>query len=371
MRPKLSFIFPVYKDGNVVENIIKIIKDPYPDELKEFIISVDMPTKEFLEKIKKIAELKNIKIIVSSERRGKVSSTNEAVKYATGDILIFFDSDVIIKEINLENLVKKFEEYDLIEFYKEIEPKGIIGKLTHIEFFLYYDIYLKISSYFKKSLFLNGGGFAVKRSVWEKLGGYKRVILEDVDFATRCYYAGYKYYMTKDIYLVIKPMNNFKSLFEQRKRWFSGSMEWLFEDINIIINFLIKNFHIGILYLLILNPLYLFFILFLLIPTTIFYEYSKVIYNNFVENLSFLYIYILSPNALYNILYSLFFLLAYVLLSAILYYVLYLNIKKKLNNFLYFLLFSMVYLPFLTIIFLYSFIYYIIFEKPPKLNWKV
>jgi len=165
--PKISIIFPIYKKSKHLENNIKkILEDPYPNDLKEIIISIDSPEDDFLNKLMELkSKYKNITLVISKERRGKVSATNDAVKISSGEILFFFDSDVFIDYIDIKSIVNELKEYDIIEFYKEIIKKGWLGYLMFIEFSLYFDIIDPILNMTKKPLFLNGSGFATKKSM--------------------------------------------------------------------------------------------------------------------------------------------------------------------------------------------------------------
>jgi len=370
---KISFIFPIYKESPyLLENISKILSDPYPSELKEIIIVVDCPTEEFLEKLKEIRHLNNLKLLISSERRGKVAATNLAASYATGDILIFIDSDARIVNMDLKKLLNELESSDVLEFYKSIIPKGFWNKLYHLEFLIYMEV---ISPLFSKdgSIFLNGAGFAVKRKVWQDLGGYSRVIVEDVDFATRAYERGYIIRLSKSITLEIAPLESFWKWIDQRKRWMSGGVEVVVLHIKTYIEYFIKKLDrlAYLLLLLFLNPAILFFLLSLTIPYFFAYSLAKAIYINMVENISILYIFFLSPNVIYKILVSLYYFALLIISFALVTYIILLVKNRRILNPLYVISYVGAYSTIQSLIMLYVLIYYIIFEGFPKFNWKV
>ncbi|MEM1782805.1 MAG: glycosyltransferase family 2 protein [Nanopusillaceae archaeon] len=369
MIKKYSFIFPVYKKGNIIENILKILEDPYPSELKEIIISVDCPTEEFLNKLRNFMHLENVKIIISSERRGKVASVNDAVTYATGDIFIFLDSDVEIENINLNELLKDFEEADIVEFYKRVEGKRILGKLYEIEFNVYYEIIQPYFSKKRKNIFLNGSGFGIKRNVWEALGGYTKTIIEDADLATRAYSMNYSYKLTKNISLKVESIDSFKKWLDQKKRWLSGGLEWFLIHVRTIINFISKDpAFIGI--LLLLNPSIIYFLFTLITPYFLIYSISKSIYTSLVNRISFFYLFVLSIETIHKFIYyfiyiiSMFAFISFLLFLAFLY-------KRKLGNPLYIMLFVIFYSSIQSILLIYITLYYLLFEGYPKFNWKV
>ncbi|BFI73131.1 hypothetical protein YN1_1180 [Nanoarchaeota archaeon] len=372
---KISFIFPIYKESKYVEeNIKKILDDPYPNNLKEIILTVDVPKEDFLNKLKEIKEKykENIKIVISKERRGKVSATNDAVKYSTGNVLIFLDSDVIIEYINLEKIVEEIYEYDLVEFYKEVIPKGWIGKMLHIEYSVYYDVALKILNKKHRTIVTNGAGFGVKREIWEKVNGYTRVYAEDVDFVFKAQENGSKYYMSKNIRIKIEPLEKFRSLIDQKKRWTFGALEVLVNHLNFVIKFAINEpLEVISIILLLWLPYIIWLYVYIFIPAAFLYNLSIQLYETLSTNVSIIYLLILKPISIYNFLYGLYLTLAYILITSIYIYLLISISKKRLYNPLYFFLFSIVYIPVYEIIFIYVFLYYVIFERAPRMNWKV
>ena len=367
---KISFIFPVYKEGKVLENILKIMNSINSFENIEIIVTVDNPTEEFLKKLKILEKLKNTKIIISKERRGKVAAVNEASKRANGDILIFLDSDVEISYIDIEKLLKDFDESDIVEFYKEIKDRSILGKFFNIEFTIYYDIILPLVSKMRRSVVMNGGGFGVKRIVWEKLGGYKRVYVEDIDFAIRAYAHGFKYKLTKNLKLKIDPPKSWRQWFDQRKRWSIAVIEILLNHSKVVIDYILKYPYLALL-LLLTNPIILFSILVILIPYQLIYKTGYSFYLFLLNNLSFMYIFITSFSAVLGFV-SIFllYLIYIILITAMIEIISYIG-KRKIYNPIWVILANLVYFPLYLTVLIYTVGYYIIFERPPKVNWKV
>jgi len=366
---KISFIFPIYKESPyLLENISKILSDPYPSELKEIIIAVDCPTEEFLEKLKEIRHFKNVKLLISSERRGKVAATNLAASYASGDILIFFDGDVRIVNMDLKKVLEDLEKSDVIEFYKYVKPNNFWNKLYALEWIMYMEFILP--SFSKKgNIFLNGAGFAVKRKVWQDLGGYARVIIEDVDFAIRAYKKGYITRLSKSTIIEIAPLESFRKWIDQRKRWISGGLEVFLYHLNTLIEyFLSRPLETSV--LLFLNPWLIFFLFTFYIPYVFLYSISKAIYIGMIENLSIFYVFVFSPALIYKILLYLYYFFLFVVSFSIVIFI-FLLVKKKRVGIHYIMGFVGVYSLLQSFIVLYVLLYYIIFEGFPRFSWKV
>jgi cellulose synthase/poly-beta-1,6-N-acetylglucosamine synthase-like glycosyltransferase len=311
-------------------------------------------------------------LVISKERRGKVSATNDAVKISSGDILFFFDADVIIDYININDVVNELKEYDIIEFYKEIIKEGWLGYLMFIEFSSYFDIIDPILNKTKRPLFLNGSGFATKKSVWNDVGGYSRVYVEDVDFSMKAGKKGYKYHMSKNVKLLIEPLKGLRQWIEQRKRWSFGLIEVILNHLDYMVDLFIHNVPTFMFILLILYLPYLIWTyIYIYLPASFLYQIAIGMYENLSKNISFIYLIILNPTSIFKIFYILYLTLLYIIATSSYIYLLLSIKRRKLYNFLPFILFSILYIPLYEIILIYDIIYYGIFERAPKMNWKV
>lgn len=368
---KISFIFPIYKESKyLIENIKKILEDPYPSNKKEIIIAVDSPTEEFLNEILQLRHFTNVKLLISKERRGKVAATNEAAKISNGDILFFLDSDIELNYLNLNELVKEFEKADLIEFYKKIKRKNSLGKLLDIEYIIYYNIYLPAASKVGKSIALNGAGFAVKREVWKKLNGYRKVYVEDIDFAIRAFKEGYRYRLTKNVKVSIEPLKGWKQWFDQRKRWTFSLIEIALNHLKPIAKYAVEYPYLLILFFL-TNPMVLFALITILLPTKLIYTLGYEIYAFILNYFSFLYLFLIPLSSIVNLISIIFIFLAYTLIILTIIEIATYIEENKIVNPIWIVLANLFYFPLYFLIAIYTVGYYIIFERPPKVNWKV
>jgi len=113
--------------------------------------------------------------------------------------------------------------------------------------------------------------------------------------------------------------------------------------------------------------------LYIHLPTSLFlisgcYRYVTKTYT---KNISFIYLIILNPTSIFQTFYILYLTLLYIMITSSYIYLLISVKRRKLYNFLSFILFSVLYIPLYEIILIYDIIYYGIFERAPKMNWKV
>lgn len=126
---KISFLIPLYNDEKRIENCIKSIENQTYKDI-EIIVVNDGSTDNSLEICEKLSEKYNNIKIITTTNKGVCSARNLAVELATGDYMMFVDSDDFIEKDILSELLKTLNKYDfpdlLIFDYKNIYNDGKI-----------------------------------------------------------------------------------------------------------------------------------------------------------------------------------------------------------------------------------------------------
>lgn len=251
-----SIVISTYRGTGFIEENLKKLRD------YEIIIAADEPDENVL----KIIQNYGLKASISRKRRGKWKALNDAIRLASGEEIVFIDSDTII-----EDLIE-LNGCDIVEIAKEVRGNSLVERLVNIDF-LVMSLGSKIASKFGSCLGINGSAFAIKRDVIEKLGGFRKKINEDTDLGVRLGLGGYKYMICGRAYT--KAPENFKDWFRQRERWSLGGAEVLIENFTKIlirprlwIPYLVLFYPaiFGVLISLMLPDSYIFKILYLLLP---------------------------------------------------------------------------------------------------------
>lgn len=218
----ISILIPVYKESNLFETLLnQLIKDPY--ENKEIITVIDEPTKNSLGLVEKYKN--QVKFILNKKRKGKVNALNEAAKLAKGDIFLFIDSDSVISKKSknfIETVAEKMKNIDMLDIRKNSFRDSLISRLTTYEF-LGSTLYGWLLSKIKKCVAVCGIAFAVKRSFFDEVGGFKNVISEDLEMGMQTLIRNKHYDFSNDLEVFSKSAENWKSWFIQRKRWSLGA----------------------------------------------------------------------------------------------------------------------------------------------------
>ncbi len=222
----ISVLIPVYKEPKCLEDILsKLTKNKF--EEKEIIVVVDGETSESIkEVIDKFSE--NIKVIENGTRKGKVNSLNDAVNFASGEILLFLDNDVEIPEDMhfLNKINKAMKRYDIIEIPKEGKAKSLFGKIVSYDYLVGAIASLTITKILGKNLFLCGSAFAIKKETFINLGKFSRVINEDWDLALKSLNKDIKFGYPTNIKVKTLVPENISDWVNQRKKWTLGMKYW-------------------------------------------------------------------------------------------------------------------------------------------------
>ncbi|RZK26384.1 MAG: glycosyltransferase [Flavobacterium sp.] len=105
--PKISIVTPSFNQGQFLEETIKsVLNQGYPN--LEYIIIDGGSTDNSVEIIKKYASY--IKYWVSEKDLGQADAINKGLKYCTGDIFNWLNSDDFLESGSLIKIAREFEE---------------------------------------------------------------------------------------------------------------------------------------------------------------------------------------------------------------------------------------------------------------------
>ena len=222
----ISVFIPVYKDSNQIGNMIDRLDSQ--DVTKEIYVTVDEPTDAFLEETKKFSE--KAKFIFSKERLGKANALNQTVKLSSGKVLLFLDSDVEIANDPdfLKKIIMEMQHADILDIKKQvIKDKSFLSRMAYYEYFTFNISAWLASKYMHKCPAVNGAAFAIKRETFEKVNGFRKVVAEDIDIATRAFMENSNFAYSSDVEVKNVVHSEWGKWFRQRKRWAIGQALWL------------------------------------------------------------------------------------------------------------------------------------------------
>ena len=365
---KVSVFIPIYENSDSLEELLEeLTNDSY--ENKEIFVTIDKPNEKSLEVTKKYGS--KVNFTLNGQRRGKVDALNSAVKISEGEILVFLDSDVKLGDSKdfLGVIESEMEGVDILDVKKKIVRDSFIPRMVNYEYVSSNLANYLYSKLIKRCFGINGAAFAIKREAFEEVGGFSKVVAEDLDIAVKVLLKNKQFKYTDKVEVYTKAPSSWRSWFVQRKRWSIGTGLWIKEHWRSLIKYVAKYPHVAIPSTLILFPTLIPIILSYVFSNVLGYKIIDIILMLLATKFSFL-IPILFSSSMGLVLLTN---LTNFFISFLLFSVLFYSASRKLKldfNFLEFLIYYFFYQPLAFFILVVGIITPFLDSKY-KLDWKV
>lgn len=240
--PNITLMIPVYNSGQTLYRCIQSIHEStYPDHLIEIML-VDNGSKDNSFSIFQQTQIDfpTLAMWWMTSKQGKSKALNKAIFNSTGKYIINIDSDGVLDEHALMNIVKKFETYpdvDCMTGVILIEPALIdctesffLKQFRKLEFMEYAQAFLagrNFESQFNNIYTLSGAFSSFRKSVLLKTFLYNtNTICEDthLTFQIRSILKK-KVHLCNDAIFMVDPIDNINKFYTQRQRWQIGELE--------------------------------------------------------------------------------------------------------------------------------------------------
>jgi glycosyltransferase involved in cell wall biosynthesis len=197
VSPYISVIIPIYNAEKTLEKCLHAI---FNSRYQNFeVLVVDDGSKD---NSLKIANSFPCNILKLKHNQGASVARNWGAKNTKGDILLFIDSDIVIKSDTLTQFVDSLKSYPAVFGIYSQKP-GVDGLLS-----LYQNFYAHKSIKETKELTSMFYSYcaAIKKEIFDKVGGFDeswvRATFEDVEFGIRVTEKGHQIYLNKDIRVI-------------------------------------------------------------------------------------------------------------------------------------------------------------------------
>lgn len=227
---KISVLVPVYREPKYLEDIArKICDDVHPD--KELVVVIDgAMTPEIKAAVDALEG--RVTVVFPDLHRGKAAALNAAAADLETDVLLFLDNDILLPERTdfLAGVARHMDGREIVDLPKEVIVQSFFSSMISYEYQS-----LAISSFVfakltRRSPGLIGAAFAVRKTLFERLGGFRLVVHEDGDFGARAFRLRAKYEYALDLKVRTSMPNDLRSWFTQRKRWTLINVLWFKEN---------------------------------------------------------------------------------------------------------------------------------------------
>jgi len=238
--PHVSIIAPAYnEEEKIFETIVSLKKINYPSI--EFILVNDGSKDNTSSIIKKaIRGDKRFIFIDRLENRGKAASLNEGIALAKGEFIACMDADSVVEKNIFYKTLPYFDSQTVGAVTVSVElksPKTFLHKIIDIEYTIGLSLFLKLFSFFN-CIFVTPGPFSIyRKSVLTEIGGFdKNNITEDHEIAFRIHKKGYSIANCFEAKVRTISPETFKSLYIQRRRWYSGAIQTIIQHRDVLFN---------------------------------------------------------------------------------------------------------------------------------------
>lgn len=219
-KPLVSIIIPVYNQFEFTYQCLKSIKENTSELAYEIVVADDVST----DKTMKLAQfIKNIQIIRNKKNLGFLKNCNYATAKAKGKYLLFLNNDTTVTKGWLKPLVTLMEQDERIGITgsKLVYPNGILQEAGAVIWsngdgwnYGRNDISNKPEyNYVKEVDYISGAAMMVRRSLWDKIGGFDEqfapAYYEDTDLAFQVRKEGYQVvFQPKSVVIHYEGMSN-------------------------------------------------------------------------------------------------------------------------------------------------------------------
>ena len=217
--PRFSVIIPVYNRIDEVEDLLESLSaQTLPDF--EVIIVEDGSTMPCSEVAEKYAASGLPVRYFYKENEGRSIARNYGIERSSGEWLVFFDSDCVIPPAYFATLAAELDKNPAIDCYGG--PDAAHDSFTTTQ---------KAINYSMTSFLTTGGirggkvslekftprtfntGF--RRSVYNKVGGFREMFSEDIDMSTRIRQAGFSIALIRNAYVYHKRRVDMRKFLRQ------------------------------------------------------------------------------------------------------------------------------------------------------------
>ncbi|MFH1473271.1 MAG: glycosyltransferase [Candidatus Aenigmatarchaeota archaeon] len=225
--PSVTFLVPAFNEEKNIARCLKSLIDiDYPKNKKKIIVINDGSTDRTSEIVKMFKKFK-VRLI-EKKNEGKAVALNYAMKFVNTDLVSCIDADSFVERDFLKKTTGYFKSMKVGAVTSAIKvdrTDTLMEKIQWVEYIISI-ILRKLFSVLGCQFVVSGAGGIYRTEVLKKVGLFKiSSITEDTEIGLRLRSRGYDIENCIDSYVYTSSPKSFKSLFNQRMRWYRGYIE--------------------------------------------------------------------------------------------------------------------------------------------------
>lgn len=172
IEPRITFLITAYnEEKNIAKKLINTLDLDYPKEKLEIIVASDGSTDRTDEIVNSFAG-RGVRLVRVEGRAGKTETQNQAVRQATGDIIVFSDATTRYEHMNLRNIARNYADPKVGAVsgrYEYYNPTGATIGVGNILFWKYENFIKRSQTRIKTITGCCGCIYSVRRNLYEPL----------------------------------------------------------------------------------------------------------------------------------------------------------------------------------------------------------
>ncbi|MBI4429531.1 MAG: glycosyltransferase family 2 protein [Ignavibacteriales bacterium] len=193
-EPRVSVLISAYNEESILkEKLLNLESIDYPADKIEFLFGSDGST-DLTNEILQKSRLRNLKVCVFSDRRGKALVLNELIQQAEGEVVVFSDANTIYRPETVRKLVQHFSHPETGAVCGELvltAETGFAGNIGESLYWLYENYLKRLESDIHTMLGATGGVYAIRKQLYTPLPTTKAVT-DDFLISTMIIKSGYR-----------------------------------------------------------------------------------------------------------------------------------------------------------------------------------
>jgi cellulose synthase/poly-beta-1,6-N-acetylglucosamine synthase-like glycosyltransferase len=244
-NPFVSIVIPAFNSESSIKKTLEhVLRLDYPHYKLEIVVVNDASTDGTLDVLKNMSFGDvAFKIINHAINKGKGAALNTALTVVKGDIFICLDDDSFVQPDALNKMLPYFAEdsevASVLPFMKITKTNNILLKIQWVEYLM--NFFLKKISSSINCIHVTPGPFGCYRTdILESVGGFdEHNLTEDLEMAMRLQHHQYKIVQLLDAEIYTVAPDTFKAFYNQRNRWYKGTLHNLYKYKHLLFN---KNY---------------------------------------------------------------------------------------------------------------------------------
>lgn len=225
--PSVSLIIPAYNEEDTIGMTIESIDSiEYPVDKYEIIVVNDGSEDDTREIVERYGEEHDITVI-NQGNQGKGAALNTGLEEAEGELVACVDADSRLNEHSVKNIVADMDDKKagIASAMKVYQPRTLLQKLQWVEYMV--GIFLRNVMGLINSIHVTPGPLSIyRREILEDVGGFdENSLVEDQEICFRFQENHWEVgHSRKGEVHTVAPAT-FRELYNQRYRWYRGSLE--------------------------------------------------------------------------------------------------------------------------------------------------